>query len=145
LKPTSENFCSDSLMRKRGNMLPPSAFSPSTIRFASPESCWRVRESVASTSPNAAAAAAVNTVMITKPGRWERSGSLNTSMPHTNITAICAHANVVKASHLASRSPFMPSPVVSTRSSVPDSVSSISAPPAPAAENMMNMTAMPAA
>ena len=49
-------------------------------------------------------------------------------------------------SHLAISSPVMPSPVVSTRSSVPDSFSSISAPPPPAvAENMMNSTAMLAA
>ena len=56
-------FCSSSLIRKRGNMLPPSAFRLSTRRFASPELLPRAA-SVASTRPNAAAAAAVHTVMI---------------------------------------------------------------------------------
>ena len=96
MKPTSDSFCSCSLIRKRGNMLPPSAFRLSTSRLARPDSCWRVRDSVASTSPNAAAAPAVHTVMMVNPGRCSSNGRWNTSMPHTNITQICMHARVVR-------------------------------------------------
>jgi hypothetical protein len=45
-------------MRKRGNMLPPSADIVRIRIVENPDSCARVRASVASTSPNADAALA---------------------------------------------------------------------------------------
>ena len=52
-----------SLIMKRGNMLPPSDDIVRMTIVEMPDSCWRDRHSVASTSPNAAAAAAVNAVI----------------------------------------------------------------------------------
>ncbi len=81
LKVTSPIFCIPSLMRKRGNMLPPTADIARITIVEMPDNCARVRHSVASTSPNAAAAHAVKTVITAKPGRCETRGSRNTSAP----------------------------------------------------------------
>ena len=51
-------------------MLPPSADIVRMRIVDMPESCARVRASVASTRPKPAAAAAVKVVITTKPGRW---------------------------------------------------------------------------
>ena len=85
-------------------------------------------------------------VITRKPGRCENSGSLNTSQPHRNITQSCAMPMSARNIHFPASRPVMPMLVDSSRSSVPDSTSSSSAPPAPpTAENSRNITPMPAA
>ena len=86
-------------------MLPPSADMVRIRIVEKPDSWPRVCASVASTRPSAAAAAAVTTVMMTKPGRCEKSGSWNTSRAHRNITQICTKPMSVRNSHLPARRP----------------------------------------
>ena len=66
---TSPIFCIVSLMRKRGNMLPPSEDMMRMMMVDMPDSWARVRAAVARTSPKPAAAAAVNAVITKNPGR----------------------------------------------------------------------------
>ena len=51
-------------------MLPPSDDIVRMMIVDIPESCARVRASVASISPKPAAAPVVNAVITTNPGRW---------------------------------------------------------------------------
>ena len=59
-----------SLIRNRGNMLPPTDDMIRMMIVAMPESWARVRAAVARTRPKLAAAAAVKAVITMKPGTW---------------------------------------------------------------------------
>src|SRR5688572_818617 len=79
LNVSNPNFCIVSLIRKRGNILPPAADMARMMIVDNPESCARDRLSVANTSPKAAAAALVKTVTMKNPGRWLVHGKPKTN------------------------------------------------------------------
>ena len=116
------DFCIVSLMRKRGNMLPPSADMVRIRMVEKPESCAREAR-VARISARAAAAADVASVITAKPGRCENSGKPNATVP-TGTSRSAARSRQHQEHHLPTRIPDIPMRVHRRRSSVPDSTSS---------------------
>ncbi len=81
-------------------MLPPSADIVRMRIVEKPESWARERASVARMSARAAAAAAVASVITTKPARCEKSGRPNARLPQRNITVSCAKPTATRNTHL---------------------------------------------
>ena len=138
-------FCMAGGIRKRGNMLPPMADMTRMNSVESAPNCARVRHKLANNMPKAATANAVLRPMTTKPGICEKKSSLKTAQAQRNMTVSCAKASRMLKTSLPASRPVMLMRELSTRSSVPDSASSNSAPAEPLAVKSRNMTPMAAA
>ena len=107
--------------------------------------CARVWHMLASSIPNAATANAVHNPITANPGRWLKKSSLNAAHPHRNIATSCTNASSVLNNSFPASSLVIVTRVLSTRSSVPLSASSSSAPADPLAVNIRNITPIAAA
>ena len=126
-------------------MLPPTEDITRMTSVERAPNCARLRQMLASKMPKAATATALETPITINPGMCDQRSSRNTAHPQRNISTSCAKAsNELKVS-LPSISVVMVTRELSTRSSVPLSVSSSKAPAAPLAVKSRNITPIAAA